>query len=220
MLVDDDARNAILPKKFHQVESYEITYADNGPTAWKLHPSKCSDLMPLDVNMPETNGFELARLIRRQDHHMLILLLTNNTEITDSLTGFHPKGNDYIPKPFYPEEHIAKKQGTVRALREVATGAFHHGHDHFRCQPVCGEARRGAAAPLSPSNRNPKDVGREHRQSGGAGCHTGSGVDNASYANSLALNVPIPYLHRLLKAHLTLTPSSLKKRGYILRELP
>lgn len=98
MLVDDDARNAILPKKFLQVESHEITYADNGPTAWKLHPSKCSDLMPLDVNMPDMNGFEPARLIRRQDHHMRIILLTDRTEITDRLTGIHPKGNDYIPQ--------------------------------------------------------------------------------------------------------------------------
>ena len=58
--------------------------------------------------MPVMNGFELAQLIREQDRDVLIFFLTDRTEKADRLKGFDLKGNDYIPKPFYPEELIAK----------------------------------------------------------------------------------------------------------------
>ena len=70
----------------------------------RQHP----DLILLDVNMPAMNGFELAQRIRETDNKVLIFFLTDRTEKADRLKGFSLKGNDYIPKPFYPEELIAK----------------------------------------------------------------------------------------------------------------
>ncbi len=54
------------------------------------------------------NGFEVAQTIRETDRRIIIFFLTDRTDKVDRLYGFKLKGNDYIPKPFYPEELIAK----------------------------------------------------------------------------------------------------------------
>ena len=108
LLVDDDRQNSEFLKKFLEVEGYEVGYAENGSIGWDMFSAIQPDLVLLDVNMPVMNGFELARLIREQDHDVLIFFLTDRTKKADRLMGFDLKGNDYIPKPFYPEELIAK----------------------------------------------------------------------------------------------------------------
>lgn len=108
LLVDDDLKNAMLLKRFLEAENYGVTYANNGRVGWELYSSEKPDLILLDINMPEMNGFELAALIREHDKRTIIFFLTDRTEKADRLKGFSLKGNDYIPKPFYPEELIAK----------------------------------------------------------------------------------------------------------------
>lgn len=108
LLVDDDRQNSEFLRKFLEVEGYEVTYAENGRKGLEAFSAAKPDLVLLDVNMPVMNGFELARKIREQDRDVLIFFLTDRTEKADRLKGFDLKGNDYIPKPFYPEELIAK----------------------------------------------------------------------------------------------------------------
>ena len=108
LLVDDDCMNSELLRKFLEVEGYEVEYAENGRVGWEMYSASRPDLVLLDINMPLMNGFELARMIREQDRDVLIFFLTDRTEKADRLKGFNLKGNDYIPKPFYPEELIAK----------------------------------------------------------------------------------------------------------------
>ena len=108
LLVDDDRQNSEFLRKFLEVEGYEVSYAENGGKGWETFSAIRPDLVLLDVNMPVMNGFELAQLIRERDHDVLIFFLTDRTEKADRLKGFDLKGNDYIPKPFYPEELIAK----------------------------------------------------------------------------------------------------------------
>ena len=108
LLVDDDLKNSMLLKRFLEVEGYCVTYANNGAIGWELYHTSNPDLILLDINMPEINGFELAQKIREVNQKVLIFFLTDRTEKDDRLKGFSLKGNDYIPKPFYPEELIAK----------------------------------------------------------------------------------------------------------------
>lgn len=108
LLADDDVKNSLLLKKFLEAENYVVSYAPDGLTAWEMYHRQHPDLILLDVNMPAMNGFELAQRIRETDNKVLIFFLTDRTEKADRLKGFSLKGNDYIPKPFYPEELIAK----------------------------------------------------------------------------------------------------------------
>ena len=239
LLVDDDRQNSELLRKFLEVEDYEVDYAENGRAGWEMYaasrpdlvspsrggtsakserapfcPRLAPDLVLLDINMPEMNGFELARKIREQDRDVLIFFLTDRTEKADRLKGFDLKGNDYIPKPFYPEELIAK-------IKE----RFEHRQALLPSRMVIGQT-------IFDSNLSTIEYAEtvQHlsaRQSEILSIlaqHIGQTVErsyllehvwgNDSYANSLALNVQITYIRKLLEPDTSISIVSLKKRGY------
>ena len=214
MLVDDDRQNSEFLRKFLEVEGYEVTYAENGRKGWEAFSAAKPDLVLLDVNMPVMNGFELARLIRERDLGVLIFFLTDRTEKADRLKGFDLKGNDYIPKPFYPEELIAK-------IRE----RFEHRQASLSSRIVIGQTifdsnlstieYAGTVQHLSARQSEILTILAQH---------IGQTVErsyllehvwgNDSYANSLALNVQITYIRKMLEPDTSISIVSLKKRGY------
>jgi DNA-binding response OmpR family regulator len=216
LLVDDDCQNSELLKKFLEVEGYEMEYAENGRAGWEMYASSRPDLVLLDINMPLMNGFELARRIREQDRDVLIFFLTDRTEKADRLKGFDLKGNDYIPKPFYPEELIAKirerfehRQSSLPTLITIGRTIFDRNLSTIEIDGVQRHlsVRQSEILTILVQNIN-KTVERETILQSVWG--------NNSYANSLALNVQITYLRKLLGADTTISIVSLKKRGYIL----
>ena len=217
LLVDDDLKNSMLLKRFLEVEGYCVTYANNGTIGWELYHTSKPDLILLDINMPEMNGFELAQKIREVNQKVLIFFLTDRTEKDDRLKGFSLKGNDYIPKPFYPEELIAKirerfENRTVEMQRQFQVGntlfdsnlssVTYNGTSHTLT------ARQTDILLLLSQNIGAM-VEREHI------LKTIWGDD--SNANSLALNVQITYLRRILEDDDRISIVSLKKKGYILQ---
>lgn len=217
LLVDDDLKNSMLLKRFLEVEGYCVTYANNGAIGWELYHTSNPDLILLDINMPEMNGFELAKKIREINKKVLIFFLTDRTEKDDRLKGFQLKGNDYIPKPFYPEELIAKinerfENRTIETQQEYLIGntlfdsnistVTYNGVSHTLT------ARQTDILLLLSQNMG-KMVEREQI------LRIVWGDD--SNANSLALNVQITYLRRILEDDASIAIVSLKKKGYILQ---
>lgn len=217
LLVDDDLKNSMLLKRFLEVEGYCVTYANNGTIGWELYHTSNPDLILLDINMPEMNGFELAKKIREVNKKVLIFFLTDRTEKDDRLKGFQLKGNDYIPKPFYPEELIAKikerfENRTIETQQEYLIGntlfdsnistVTYNGVSHTLT------ARQTDILLLLSQNMG-KMVEREQI------LRIVWGDD--SNANSLALNVQITYLRRILEDDASIAIVSLKKKGYILQ---
>ena len=216
LLVDDDRMNSELLRKFLEVEGYEVEYAENGRKGWEAFSTAKPDVVLLDINMPLMNGFELAQMIREQDRDVLIFFLTDRTEKTDRLKGFYLKGNDYIPKPFYPEELIAK-------IKE----RFEHRQASLPSRIVIGQT-------IFDSNLSTIEYAgtvqhlsaRQSEILAILAQHIGQTVErsyllehvwgNDSYANSLALNVQITYIRKMLAPDTTISIVSLKKRGYIL----
>ena len=217
LLVDDDIKNSMLLKKFLEVEEYRVTYANNGAVGWELLQTVRPDLILLDINMPEMNGFELARKIREVNQKVLIFFLTDRTEKNDRLKGFSLKGNDYIPKPFYPEELIAKikerfEHRAMETQKQFIIGktSFDSNLSSVSYQGVSHvlTARQTDILLLLAQNMG-TTVEREHI------LKTVWGDD--SHANSLALNVQITYLRRILEDDHSISIISLKKKGYILQ---
>ena len=216
LLVDDDRQNSEFLRKFLEVEGYEVTYAENGRKGWEAFSAAKPDLVLLDVNMPVMNGFELARLIRERDLGVLIFFLTDRTEKADRLKGFDLKGNDYIPKPFYPEELIAKIKERFEHRQSSPSTRMTIGQTIFDSNLSTIEYA-GTVQHLSARQSEIFTILAQH---------IGQTVErsyllehvwgNDSYANSLALNVQITYIRKMLAPDPSISIVSLKKRGYIL----
>ena len=214
LLVDDDRQNSELLRKFLEVEGYEVDYAENGRAGWDMYAANRPDLVVLDINMPEMNGFELARKIREQDRDVLIFFLTDRTEKADRLKGFDLKGNDYIPKPFYPEELIAKIKERFEHHKSAPSTRMAIGQTIFDSNLSTIEID-GVVQHLSARQSEILTILAQH---------IGQTVErsyllehvwgNDSYANSLALNVQITYIRKMLEPDTSISIVSLKKRGY------
>ncbi len=215
LLVDDDLKNSMLLKRFIEAEGYEVVYAPNGKVGLELYRDAHPDLILLDINMPEMNGFEVAQTIRETDRHVIIFFLTDRTDKVDRLYGFKLKGNDYIPKPFYPEELIAKINERFESDLTSQDMEYQLGNTLFRPNLASltynGEThslsvRQSEILALLAQNLG-KVVDRE--------VILNTVWGDSSYANSLALNVQITYIRKLLTDP-TITITSLKKKGLIL----
>lgn len=219
LLVDDDLKNSMLLKRFIETEGYEVIYADNGKKGLEMYRETHPDLILLDINMPELNGFEMARIIRQNDKRVIIFFLTDRTDKVDRLHGFSLKGNDYIPKPFYPEELIAKIDERFESMTVNQDVEYKLGDTVFRPN-LSSVTYAGATHSLSVRQTEILQMLAEN---------TGKPVErdvildkiwgDASYSNSLALNVQITYIRRLLTDP-AVSIISIKKKGYILSVNP
>ncbi len=216
LFADDDIKYALLLKDFLTHNGYNVTYAGNGRIALDLFNEIKPGLVLLDVNMPEMNGFEVAREIRAKDNKVLIFFLTDRSDKNDRLKGFQLKGNDYLAKPFYPEELLARIEErlgnpseTNQKIYKIGNISFHYTTNEL----ITGNtktiitSRQADILPLLAENIN-ETVSRELL------LNKVWGTNN--YTNSLALNVQITYLRRALQSDKSLKIVSVVRKGYML----
>lgn len=217
LFADDDLKYSMLLKRFLEKEGYEVTYAGNGNIALEQFVCVKPDLVLLDINMPGLNGFEVAERIRETDKHVLIFFLSDRSDKADRLQGFQLKANDYLAKPFYPEELMARirERFAVQLSGVVEDETYSFGNSVFNYSTneirtgnnkVLVTSRQADILRLLVLNRN-TSVSRDRLLELVWG--------NSSYANSLALNVQISYLRKALKNDPTVKIESLMKKGYV-----
>lgn len=215
LLVDDDLKSSMLLKRFIELEGYEVTYASNGKIGYELYKDIHPDLILLDINMPEMNGFEVAEAVRKDDKKVLIFFLTDRTDKVDRLYGFKLKGNDYIPKPFYPEELIAKINERFESDLISQDVEYQLGNTLFRPNLLSltynGETHSLSVRQSEILSILAQNMGKIVERDTILNAVWG----DTSYSNSMALNVQITYIRKLLSDP-TITINSLKKKGYIL----
>lgn len=218
LFADDDLKYSMLLKSFLQQHGYDVTYAGNGKKAWEQFPEVKPDLVLLDINMPEMDGYEVAERIRTIDPKVLIFFLTDRTEKNDRLKGFSLKANDYLAKPFYPEELLARieERFSMNESETIEEEVYHFGETTFcynnnelrtRSSRVLITSRQADILRLLAKNIG-NVVSKEMIQEAVWG--------TVSYANSLAVNVQMTYLRHALQHDAAVKIESLKKKGYVL----
>ena len=94
---------------------YTVLQARDGEAAWEMARDRMPDLAVLDVMMPKLDGFELTRRLRAHEptSRMPIILLTARAQDSDVQQGFDAGADDYIRKPFSPQELRARVQAIL-----------------------------------------------------------------------------------------------------------
>ncbi|HEY9180497.1 MAG TPA: response regulator [Candidatus Baltobacteraceae bacterium] len=118
LVVDDDRNLRKIIQTNLELAGYDVTTAANGEDALRLLDSMQPDLIVLDVMMPVMDGYEVARRIRRHpsNTHVPIIMLTAKSEVEDKLAGFEAGADDYITKPFGPQELLARVKAKIRRV--------------------------------------------------------------------------------------------------------
>ncbi len=120
LLVDDDALLGPPLASYLQRFGLELLLADRPSAGLALIRSGGLDAAILDVMLPEMDGFELCRTIRR-DSDLPIIMLTARGDVMDRVVGLELGADDYLPKPFEPRELVARLQTVLRRRRAPST---------------------------------------------------------------------------------------------------
>jgi DNA-binding response OmpR family regulator len=117
LVVEDDARLADLVVRLLSGERHIVERAATGSRALELAESPGLDAIVLDIGLPDVSGLEVARRIRSRGLAVPILMLTARDAVPDRVAGLDAGADDYLVKPFAPEELVARLRALGRRGR-------------------------------------------------------------------------------------------------------
>ena len=115
MIVDDDRNICELLRLYIEKEGFETAIANDGKAAVQMFDSVNPDLMLLDIMLPELDGWQVCREIRKKSQ-CPIIMLTAKGEVFDKVLGLELGADDYVVKPFETKEVIARINAVLRRI--------------------------------------------------------------------------------------------------------
>ena len=128
---DDDLREA-LGEQLIMTEDFDVFEADSGASAMTKVKEALYDLVILDVGLPDMDGRELCRLMRKQGVKCPILMLTGHDSDADTILGLGSGANDYVTKPFRFPVLLARIRAQLRQHEQSEDAVFQLGPYSFR----------------------------------------------------------------------------------------
>ena len=113
LLVDDDVELCGMMREFFTEEGHRLDCAYNGREGLSTALNNAYDLVILDVMLPVIDGFELLQRLRRRKD-LPIIMLTARVQQQDRIRGLDSGADDYLPKPFDPDELLARIRAVLR----------------------------------------------------------------------------------------------------------
>lgn len=118
LLIEDDAELSALMKEYFVEHHFQLEQVEDGRRGLARALEGSHDLVLLDVMLPGIDGFELLRLLRRR-RAVPVIMLTARTTQSDRIAGLDAGADDYLPKPFGPDELLARVRAVLRRTKQV-----------------------------------------------------------------------------------------------------
>jgi DNA-binding response OmpR family regulator len=116
LVVDDEDHIVELARIYLTREGYEVEGVGDGSQALARFGQIKPDLVVLDIMLPGADGLEICKEIRKQSQ-VPIIMLTARDEVTDKVLGLEVGADDYLTKPFHPQELVARAKALLRRAR-------------------------------------------------------------------------------------------------------
>ncbi|MGV2966622.1 response regulator transcription factor [Paenibacillus sp. AGC30] len=113
LIVEDEQAIARVLAAYLRKAEFEVHHSADGPTALTLFDTVTPSLVLLDVMLPGMDGWDLLRIIREKSA-CPVIMLTALDDISDRLNGLNAGADDYMSKPFVPEEVVARVNAVLR----------------------------------------------------------------------------------------------------------
>ncbi len=142
LVVEDEPKITEVLKLYLERDGYQVTSASNGRIALETFRRRRPDIVLLDINLPEVDGLEVCRQLRKESS-VPIIMLTARDEEADKLIGLELGADDYVTKPFSPREVVARVRAVLRRLSpaQPASEIFRSGE--LEMDPAKHEVRLG-----------------------------------------------------------------------------
>ena len=114
LLVEDEKKIATALKTGLEEHGFYVMLAYDGSMGEKLFNNYEFEIVILDINLPDINGYTLSKLIRHKNREIPILMLTALGSVDDKVTGFEAGADDYLVKPFAFKELLARIRSLLR----------------------------------------------------------------------------------------------------------
>ncbi|MHC4325915.1 MAG: response regulator transcription factor, partial [Planctomycetota bacterium] len=119
LIVEDDPTMLRGLKDNFEFKGYRVLTAPDGEEGLNAALNEKPDLIVLDIMLPKINGYEVCRLIRRENLDMPIIMLTAKGEESDIVLGLNLGADDYVTKPFSIKELLARAAAFLRRSKQA-----------------------------------------------------------------------------------------------------
>jgi len=125
LLVDDEPGLRTAVKAYLEDEGFVVTTANDGEEGWTTAQTLLPDVVITDVMMPRCDGYGLLKRLRADERlgGTPVIFLTAKGMTADRIAGFQAGADDYIPKPFDPDELVARVRNVVRRQERLLAEA-------------------------------------------------------------------------------------------------
>ena len=127
LIIEDDTRIAHWVRVYFERAGFSAEVAHDGETGLAMARSLTPDLIILDLMLPRLDGMEVCRILRRESD-VPIIMLTAREAPPERIAGLDSGADDYIVKPFAPEEVIARAEAVLRRVRGNVQQVLTRGH--------------------------------------------------------------------------------------------
>ena len=117
LLIEDEPRIAEFVMHGLQAAGFAVDHAQDGEDGLNRARDKQHETIVLDIMLPKVDGFDVLRQIRGEGNHTPVIILSAKVDLPYRLLGFEVGADDYLPKPFFVEELIAR----IKALQNRRT---------------------------------------------------------------------------------------------------
>jgi two-component system OmpR family response regulator len=114
LFVEDEARIANFVRAGLKEQGFVVDYCDNGDEGYTRAMDNEYDAIVLDIMVPGKDGLAILKSLRRKGQNVPVILLTARNELDDRLEGLNLGADDYLAKPFFVEELVARLHAVVR----------------------------------------------------------------------------------------------------------
>lgn len=120
LVLDDEPMNNKLVQIILAEAGYEVIPVDSPRGALTLLEKHLPDLILLDIDMKQMNGFDFYRRIQEQGYDIPVIFVTASAELEDKVEGLRMGADDYIVKPYQHKELLARVQAVLRRYRKAS----------------------------------------------------------------------------------------------------
>ena len=127
LVVEDDQKIASFVLKGLKEQGYVVDVCHNGTEGYDLASSEVYDVVLLDIMLPGRDGLSILRALRSEKNTVPVILLTARSGLDERVEGLNLGADDYLPKPFYIEELIARIVAVTRRASGDQLSLIRHG---------------------------------------------------------------------------------------------